>query len=68
MLYVIENGKIVESSPVFVDPPLAASFSKDRKTKQRYIYIKTKGTFDTKKRQLIPTKYCQYDNITVEIR
>lgn len=71
-LYIIDNNtkQMVQIHPVAVEEPYDIVFCKDRKTKQRYVMVRTKEAdpFDISKRQLFETKYCQYDDISVGIK
>ena len=60
---------VVQACQVFVEEPLEVIFCKDRKTKQRYVMVRTKGSdpFDITKRQLFETRFCQYDGVVAQI-
>ncbi|MBP5722952.1 MAG: hypothetical protein J6X18_05195 [Bacteroidales bacterium] len=61
---------VVQTCQVFVEEPLEVIFCKDRKNKQRYLMVRTKGSdpFDITKRQLFETRFCQYDGVVVQIK
>lgn len=71
-LYVIDNKKkaVVESFQVNVKEPHQVIMCKDRKSKQRYIMVRTENSdpFNTASRQLFKTNYCQYDDVSIDIR
>ena len=71
-LYVIDSKTncLEGVYPIYVDEPHKVLFTKDRKTKQRYILVETDGCdpYDETHKQRIPTKYSQYDGVYVEIR
>ena len=71
-LYIVDaKTKIpVEINPIVINGPYQIVFCKDRKTKKRYVMVREENSdpFDFSKRQLFETKYCQYDNILVQIK
>lgn len=65
---VIDNptGKLILRLPVSVPEPVDVLFTKDRQTKQNYLYIRTKGELpDGKNIQKFPVEWDQYSNVTV---
>lgn len=72
MLYLFDNKlkRVVAAYPIVVSEPYKVAFTKDRKTKKRYLFVQTANSdpFDETTIQRFETQYCQYDDVSIDIR